>query len=73
MFAFCHAFALICCVCDFIVKLKSERVKQLVSIVSLFEPGDSCIECSGICPQGVRDRRVQEVITFVLSPQECRI
>jgi hypothetical protein len=37
------------------------------------EPRDSCIECSGICPQGVRDCRVQVEVTFVLSSQECRV
>jgi hypothetical protein len=34
-------------------KLKSER-RELVSIVSLSESGDSCIECSRIHPHRVR-------------------
>jgi hypothetical protein len=46
MFASCHAFAFICCVCDFMVELKSEGKEKLVSIVSLFEPENSCKECS---------------------------
>jgi hypothetical protein len=32
----CYTFAFICCVCDFMVELKSEGKKELVSIVSLF-------------------------------------
>jgi hypothetical protein len=53
MFISCYTLAFICCVCDFMVKLKSEGKKELVSIVSLIGPEDSCKECSRICRQGV--------------------
>jgi hypothetical protein len=72
MFAFCHAFAFICCVCDFMVELKSVRMSELVSIVSLSLNQRFLQECSGICPQGVRDCRVQIEVAFVLSLRECR-
>ena len=29
MFVFCHAFSLICCVCDFIVELESVREERM--------------------------------------------
>jgi hypothetical protein len=44
----------ICCACDFMFQLKSERETEWVSIVSLSESGDSCKECSWIHPQRVR-------------------
>jgi len=34
----------ICCLCDCISGSKPEGVKELVSIVSLVRPGDSCVE-----------------------------
>jgi hypothetical protein len=49
MFASCHTFAFICCVCDFMVELKSERKKnefQLFLYLSQKIPARSAVELS---------------------------
>ena len=73
MVASCHTFDFICCVCDFMVELKSKRVSEWVSIVSLIEPEDSCKECSRMVHNECIDRRVQLEIAFVLIPSKVQI
>jgi hypothetical protein len=73
MFASYHAFAFICCVCDFMVELKSERKSEWVSIVSLSEPEDSCKECSRIVRKECVDRRVHLEIAFVLISSKVQV
>jgi hypothetical protein len=65
----------ICCACDFMFRNWSlgERKSEWVSIVSLSEPEDSYKECSWICPQGVRDCRVQLEIAFVLISSRVQV
>jgi hypothetical protein len=66
MVTFSYTFAFICCACDFMYELKSEREMELVSIVSLFELENSYKECSQIVCKGCIDRGVQIEIAFVL-------
>ena len=49
-----YAFVVMLCVWFHVLRLKSGRKSERVSIVSLIEPENSCKECSRICPQGVR-------------------
>ena len=53
MFISCHTFAFICCVCDFMVNLKSEGKEKLVSIVSLFWTREFLQGVQSNCLQGV--------------------
>jgi hypothetical protein len=49
MFASCHTFAFICCVCDFMCELKSKRVRnefQLFLYLSQEIPARSAVELS---------------------------
>ena len=69
-FLSCDAFALyLLCMWFHVSKMKSEREREWGSIVSLSEPGDSCIDCSWIHPHRVCWWRLRS-LTFVLACPE---